>query len=454
MKFNIVGLMSGTSVDAIDVSVFSVRVDKHKPIKDNNADQFTYKIKERAFQKVPWSESTRLLIFKLFDPEKSNVVDLCEANFILGKEFANAVNKVLIDNQINSNEIDLIGSHGQTIWHNIVRENNDEKVKVTSTLQIGCISVIANITGITTVGDFRVADVINGGQGAPFASIFDYLMCRNIIGDGGHDGDGIGIQNIGGIGNITILPNNTSKYEPLSFDNGPGNVLIDWISTKISNGLLTYDKDGEMGQKGRVNQQLLDMMIKETPYLGFSPPKSTGRELFSFQYAQQWYDIGKQQCGIQDDTDFVSTFTELTAVAIANSIREFTCIKVKHLYIGGGGSLNPYLMSRIQSNVGEHTLVHKHNQLGIDSESKEAIIFGLLGLLNTLNLGVDLSPFTGSKKPSSSNNNINYTPLVVLGKSSPGKNHLELIKKMYQFISFYWPVHQDKQYHQQLGRTE
>lgn len=439
--------MSGTSVDAIDVSVFSVSIDSNnnRKINSNNADQFNYKIKERAFQKIPWTESTRSLIFKIFDKDKSNVVDICEANFILGKEFANAVNKILKDNNINSNEIDLIGSHGQTIWHNMIKNNNN--VKVTSTLQIGCISVIAKLTGITTVGDFRTADVANSGQGAPFASIFDYLMfCRNTnIND--DKSTGIAIQNIGGIGNITILPKDLKKYKPLSFDNGPGNVLIDWISNKISNGKLCFDKDGEIGQKGTINQQLLSRMIDETDYLKYSPPKSTGRELFSFQYAQRWYDIGRQECGITDDKDFVSTFTELTAVAISQSITQFSNgVHIKQLYIGGGGSLNPYLMSRIQSHL-PNTQVHQHNHLGIDSESKEAIIFGLLGLLNILNLGVDLSPFTGSNPPTTPN-------LVVLGKSAPGINHLELMKKMYEFISFYLLVHQDQQYHQQLGRTE
>jgi len=324
---------------------------------------------------------------------------------------------------------------------------NNNNVKVTSTLQIGCISVIAKLTGITTVGDFRTADVANSGQGAPFASIFDYLMfCRNTnIND--DKSTGIAIQNIGGIGNITILPKDLKKYKPLSFDNGPGNVLIDWISNKISNGKLCFDKDGEIGQKGTINQQLLSRMIDETDYLKYSPPKSTGRELFSFQYAQRWYDIGRQECGITDDKDFVSTFTELTAVAISQSITQFSNgVHIKQLYIGGGGSLNPYLMSRIQSHL-PNTQVHQHNHLGIDSESKEAIIFGLLGLLNILNLGVDLSPFTGSNPPTTPN-------LVVLGKSAPGINHLELMKKMYEFISFYLLVHQDQQYHQQLGRTE
>eukprot|EP01132_Coremiostelium_polycephalum_P003353 gene3353-4204_t len=427
-EFKVVGVMSGTSADAIDIVVCKITVENYDLNQLSTtspsivlADQLKYSVHQIAFEKVDWSNSSRELIFMLFDTRKSTIQDLSEANFILGKEIAEAINQILHKNKIPNDSIDIIGSHGQTIWHNV-----NEVGKVTSTLQIADISVISNLTGITTIGDFRTADVALGGQGAPFAGILDTLVLRKESGSYCR-----AIQNIGGIGNVTFLPSKeiADKYPLVQFDTGPGNVLIDWIVDKISNGKLKYDDKGMMARTGKVLEEILDGMM-EHEYFKLKPPKSTGRELFSFQYAEKIYKTILEKYGGEDkvnSNDIIATFTEFTALSISQSYIEYSPCQIDEVFIAGGGSRNDFLLERIEFHLNQHynisnsklpkITVKTHESLGIDGEAKEGILFALLAVLNILGVEIDLRSLTGCKSNS-----------VTLGKLSPGKNYHRLIR--------------------------
>ena len=218
----VVGIMSGTSVDGIDVAVTEIQ---------GHPLLATLTIEQLAFMTVPWEQTVRQHIFALFE-QAMPAAAFCRANFALADAFATAVHHVLDRVNIPISTIDLIGSHGQTIWHDVTDGH------VSSTLQLGDPSVIAVRTGVTTVGNFRVADVAAGGQGAPLVSTFDWYQLRPDDKLNGVEGGWRAVQNIGGIGNVTFLPPRNNDSAPLAFDTGPGNVLIDWAAQQATKGQL------------------------------------------------------------------------------------------------------------------------------------------------------------------------------------------------------------------------
>lgn len=321
-------------------------------------------------------------------------------------------------NQVDILSIDLIGCHGQTIWHEV------EENQVFGTLQIGEGSIIAERTGITTIADFRVRDVSAGGQGAPLTSTFDWLILRPEHG-------WCALQNIGGIGNVTFLPGSqeASHLLPLAFDTGPGNCLIDWSANQASNGELLFDINGEMASKGIVFQPLFEL-IKNHPYFDQLPPKTTGRELFTISLAKEWRDKGNQlhknlfQNKELTDFDFVATLTELTAWSIAYSYKKFSPGKLDKVIISGGGSRNSFLMKRIEEQLkqqlGYFVLVQNHDNLGINSDAKEALLFALLAYNTCFGLTGNVKHCTGAKND------------CILGKIIPGKNFHSILFKHIQ----------------------
>ncbi|KYR02626.1 hypothetical protein DLAC_00074 [Tieghemostelium lacteum] len=413
-----IGLMSGTSVDAIDVAICDIKVIGDSKVATENQ----YEIKEIAFEKVTWSETVRNQIFQCFNTDvkpqsTTSVVQLIShINFMIGKEFANAVISVCKKHSIELDQIDIIGSHGQTLWHNI-----DNNGKVTDTLQLGDISVISNLTGCTVIGDFRTSDVSTGGQGAPFASIFDSLILLQ-------KNYNQAIQNIGGIGNVTILPStlqNDKMIKPLSFDTGPGNVLMDWMVCKLSDAKLDYDDKGNLARSGKVIDSILEEMMNSS-YFNLTPPKSTGRELFSKEYAESFYE--KSKLLGRSDIDILCTFTEFTALSIAQSYWDYSPVRPLHrVYIAGGGCKNDYLLERIQYHCrrlfGTDTIeVWGHDTLGFGSESKEGLLFALLAVLHIHSIDINMKDLTGNQSP--------HPTGIKLGKLSPGRNILHLLSKV------------------------
>lgn len=395
----VIGLMSGTSADGIDVAVADI---SGAPVEAGGAG---LAVQQVGFVAVPWPEERRRLIFDLFE-NQAPPADLCRANFALGETFAAGAQAALAELGLPLASVDLIGSHGQTIWHDVVNG------RVTSTLQIGEPAVIAARTGVTTVADFRVADVAEGGQGAPLVSAFDWHLLRPASALGGWRA----VQNIGGIGNVTFLPPQGDDAPPLAFDTGPGNALIDWAAGEATGGAWTFDHDGELASEGRVVDRLLARWL-EHPFFVAAPPKTTGRELFSLDLARQWQAAMRDVGG--GAVDLVATLTELTAASIADAYARFAPGRVAEVVVGGGGARNPALMDAIgrqlADRLGYAVAVTTHEALGIDSDAKEALAFALLAYLCWHGWPGNVPTCTGAQRP------------AILGQISPGKNYSRLL---------------------------
>ena len=359
-KTRVIGLMSGTSADGIDAAV--VEIEGHG---------VETRVALLAFETFPFPPGVREAILALCHPETGRVDDLCEMNFHLGHLFAEAVKHLLQKNDMDARDIALIGSHGQTVHH--LPEGNRGKAGLScpSTLQIGEPAVIAHETGIPTIADFRVADVAAGGQGAPLVSYTDYLLFRD-------SHETIGLLNIGGIANLTVLPANASLDSVTAADTGPGNMAIDAVVSEITGGRERYDAAGQRAALGTAYQPLIDEWLKHS-FFQLAPPKTTGRELFGSAFVA----TALAECRTHglDDNACIATLTELTVQSIALFIHRFVnCrrrVLIDRLYVSGGGAHNLTLMKRL-SEVLPDTSVAPIDRTGMRGDAKEAIAFAIL----------------------------------------------------------------------------
>ena len=363
----VIGLMSGTSVDGIDAAL--VRIRGGGP---------GVELRLEHFATYPFEPETREAIFRLFRPETATVVDVCRMNFSLGEIFARAALQVMAEAGVTPEQVDLIGSHGQTVWHEPVPVAAGG-VTSRSTLQVGEPSVIAERTGVVTVGDFRVRDIAAGGQGAPLVPYLDYCVLR-------HERLNRATQNIGGIGNVTYLPAGCDLQAIRAFDTGPGNMIIDALCARYFG--VPYDAEGRIAASGRVQPDLLAELLAH-PYFTQQPPKTTGRELFGVQFAQTLV-------GRAEPADLVATATAFTAHSIADSYRRFLG-PVDEVVVGGGGARNPVLMRMLAEAAGPATRVMTHEAVGISSDAKEAIAFALLANDCILGLPTNVPGATGGR---------------------------------------------------------
>ena len=398
----VVGLMSGTSADAIDAALAEISGAPERP-----------HMRQLAFLSVPWPRRERERIESLI-ANRGDTRALSQAGFRLGECLAEAALRVVHSAGITAADVDLIGSHGQTVWHEVAGDGS-----VQSTLQVGEAAVIAERSGITTVADFRVADVAAGGQGAPLIPIFDQMFLRPAPESGGCRA----VQNIGGIGNVTFLPPRGSSALPLAFDTGPGNVLIDWAAAQVSEGAQAYDVDGKLAAQGRCSEELVARWLSQ-PYFSQRPPKSTGRELYNNALAEQ-YRAEAAAAGLSG-VDFVATLTDLTAASIADSYRRFAPLPVSEVIVCGGGAHNPTLLARIREQLvrrgGKSIEVVRYGDLaGVpgDEDSKEALCFALLAWLTIQAAASNVPACTGAEGAR------------VLGKIAPGRNFRQLTMKVW-----------------------
>ena len=380
---NVVGLMSGTSADGIDAVVVSLR---------GAPPRLEWKLLAHA--SMPFATALRERIFAAFCPETGTVDRLCRLNFDLGVTFADAARAAIAAAHLTPEDIALIGSHGQTIWHEPPTADQPG-----ATLQIGSSAVIAERTGITTISNLRARDVAAGGHGAPLVSFLDWLFFR-------HPTRTRAIQNIGGIGNVTFLPPLTSSRDAIAFDTGPGNMLIDYCATRASAGAQSYDRAGAMAARGRVSQPLLDELMAH-PYFRLPPPKTTGRELFGAQFGAQLWERGMPMN--LTDADLVATATAFTAESIARAYRDFAPAPIDEVYLAGGGALNPTLVAMIRARLSP-TEVHQHEELGLPASAKEAVLFAVLAYETYHGRTGNLPSCTGAQRA------------VIMGDITPGRN--------------------------------
>jgi anhydro-N-acetylmuramic acid kinase len=380
----VIGLISGTSLDAIDAALVDI-----------THDGDTLRLALRAFAMQSFGEVLRERVRSLLPPNDGSTADVCEVNVLLGEAFAQAALLVAEQAGVPSNGIDLVASHGQTVYHQIAPGS------VRSTLQLGAPAVLAERMGCTVVADFRPRDMAAGGEGAPLVPYLDVLL----FGDVQHRR---ALQNIGGIGNVTYVPSAGAVH---AFDTGPGNVLIDEAVRLLTDGAATFDHDGRMAASGRVSEELLADWL-DHPFFHQLPPKSTGRELFGPREARS-YVAQALEHGLTVN-DAVATLTALTARSIADAYRQYLG-PVDEALIAGGGARNPTLMHMLQAALPD-VHVRSVDDAGLNADAKEAVAFALMGYAALHGWPNNVPAATGASHP------------VVLGSISPGANYRMLLE--------------------------
>jgi anhydro-N-acetylmuramic acid kinase len=355
----LLGMMSGTSADGIDIAL--VKISGAPP---------NLKIKLQGHVKQNFPPAIRKEILRVAEQNPLTPAEFSQLHARLGQLYAEAALNACKKLRISPRKIDLIGNHGQTIFHQ-GQPVNFLGAKSASTLQIGDGSVIATLTGITTVSDFRPADIALGGQGAPLVPYVDYLLYR-------HKKLGRISLNIGGIANITVIPANAKSSDVFAFDTGPGNMLIDALVQHFTHGRQHYDKDGKLALQGSSDKLITSQLLKD-PYVLQRPPKSTGREYYGHRYLKHVLGLAKRHGGRPND--LIRAVTEFTIASIRVGIDLFVLprTKVDQLIISGGGAQNPLIFSLLSDFYTHNGIkVIKSSQIGIPTEAKEALAFAVL----------------------------------------------------------------------------
>lgn len=379
----VIGIMSGTSGDGVDAAL--CRITGHGP---------GAKLEQLGFVFKPFEEDIRHEILRLAGGAPACAEDFCRINFLLGELYKETALELCRVTGHTVQEIDLIGSHGQTLWH-IPLEENCFGRRFRSTFQLGECSVLAEAFGCPVVGDFRVRDVAAGGLGAPLVPYSEFLIYRS-------ETECVALQNIGGIGNVTCLMPGCALEDVFAFDTGPGNMVMDAVMSEITNGECRWDEGGSFAASGCVNKALLDYMMDDE-YITRKPPKTTGREYYGPEYVRRVLDFARKAA--INDRDLMATVTAFTAEAIAYSVKNFFPRMPDRLVVGGGGSMNKTLMGFIAKALPE-CKVMTNEDMGLDSNAKEAVAFAVLAN-ETLFAGSNNVPsVTGAAHP------------VVMGKIS------------------------------------
>lgn len=367
------GIMSGTSADGIDVAL--VRFSGQRPTLEN-------------FAAFPFPARVRDAILRLGEGREATTGEISQMNFLLGEIFAEAALTACRKFRARPSQIAVIGSHGQTVFHQGTVSSFCAR-KVASTLQIGEPSVIAGRTGITTVGDFRPADMAAGGQGAPLVPFVDYLLYRSAR-------IGRAALNIGGIANVTVIPRAAKIEDVFAFDIGPGNMVIDALVRHYTHGSKTFDRNAEMAGGGKVLPGLLASLLRDRFFLK-APPKTAGREQYGEKYVRKV--LTHRESRRARAKDVIRTATILTALSIVDAIHRFVPLRsgLSELIVSGGGAHNPLLMGQIEAALAG-IRVRKSDDLGVPGDAKEAFAFALLGWETMHRRAANVPGATGARK--------------------------------------------------------
>lgn len=393
-KLNVIGLNSGTSMDGVDVALFEI-----SPLEqDDPKDQLGQNDEENA-DRVPAiprlrQEMLASMVYP-FEPDfqhglknfiavgQASLEDISRVNVALGEVFASSAHALINSAGMSMVDADLIGSHGQTIWHTPA-ERPFWGVRCRASLQLGEPAVIAERTGLPVVADFRAADLAAGGQGAPLVPFADQVLF-------GAQRTPTGVLNIGGIANITAL---SARGEAISaFDTGPGNMIIDRAADQLFH--CEYDRGGDFAAGGTIDREWLSALLTH-PYFNARPPKTTGREDFGYSFADGLIREGRER-GLSPH-DCIATLTALTAGAIVQSYRDFIEpeVKLARIVLGGGGADNKFL-SRLIRDFWPHPVdVLRHEDFGISTKFKESLLFALLAYTTYFGIPNNVPKCTGA----------------------------------------------------------
>ena len=368
----ILGMMSGTSFDGIDSALCDFNI-----VGDEIQIQLLH------FESSNYADEVRNRIVEAMPPLTTTMFDVCALDTLIGQSFALAAKSAISKSNAQP---DLIVSHGQTLFHWI-----DENNKAQGTLQLGEPTWIAEGTGVQVLSNIRSRDLTVGGHGAPLVSVLDQLLLSD-------SKTPQGALNLGGISNITIT---SESMDPIAYDIGPANGLMDAAIAAYTSGKTTYDKDGQLAAAGVVNQKLLLEFLKH-PYYEIKAPKSTGKEIFHLPYLLEI--LGPTQDWVIEDV--LATLLEVTVETVAQEVEKYA---LSSLYVAGGGAANKQLMKRMQERLSKCTIL-SISELGISTQSKEAIAFALIGFLSMHGLPGQIPSCTGASAGR------------ILGSLTPGAN--------------------------------
>ena len=379
----VLGLMSGTSADGIDVALVRIAEPPHR------AARAFPRARLLNFAAFPYPPAVREAVLRLANGSSTSTREISQLNFRLGELFASAALRACKTFRVPPRRVALIGSHGQTIYHQGARTPFLGAL-TSSTLQIAEPSVIAERTGVTTVADFRPADMAAGGHGAPLVPFVDYLLYRD---------SRIGriALNIGGIANITVIAARARPRDVIAFDTGPGNMIIDALAAHFTRGHLRFDRDSQLARRGSLQPEFLNELLAH-PFFRKSPPKTAGREEFGAEYASGLISLSKRRR--ISAADLIHTATSFTAASIARAIQDFVFPRtlVAELVIAGGGARNPLLVAYLAALLPSLEIVPA-DSLGIPADAKEAFAFAVLAYEAFHQRTNNLPSATGARHP-------------------------------------------------------
>lgn len=371
----VVGLISGTSLDGIDAAAAEIDLVDEEVV-----------LRPLGTTTRPYDERLRGLLADALPPRATTMRAVCELDTLLGRAFAEAAAAAV--DELCDGRADLVASHGQTVHHWV------EGQQVHGTLQLGQPAFVAERTGLPVVADLRARDVAAGGQGAPLVSVLDVMLASG-------DATRRALLNLGGIANATVV---RPGAEPVAFDTGPANALLDATVLRLTAGRETHDRDGARAAAGTVQQDLLQRLLEE-PYYDLEPPKSTGKELFHGAYLDDLL----EDHGAVEPHDLLATLAQLTARTIADALAPF---EVAEVLAAGGGTHNRDLVRRIDAELGDDVRVGSTDELGLDVDGKEAHAFALLGWLTVNGMAGTIASCTGARRE------------TILGAVVPGRHGL------------------------------
>lgn len=369
----VAGIMSGTSVDGIDIALVELR-----------GSGLALDVKLVGSHEMPYPEGVREEVLSVSDTVVATA-RISQLNFLLGQLFGEALLEACERSGIPLRDLDLVGSHGQTIYH----QANPEPLcgfQVSSTLQIGEPSCIARTAGVPVVADFRPADIVAGGHGAPLVPFADYLLFRH------HAINRIAL-NIGGIANLTAIPAGAVSEAVTAFDTGPGNMVIDQLVESLTRGSQKFDRDGRMAAQGQVDEAVLAELLQD-PYFSQPAPKSTGRERFGWEFAKRLVERGLSP------ESLVATATQLTVRTILLAIERLVrpVMPVDEVIVSGGGWRNPAIIQPLREGL-PATRIRSSDDFGIGSDAKEAVAFAVLAYETFHGRPANLPAATGADGP-------------------------------------------------------